>query len=62
MVKIKTLRPIMVKGEILPENTTIDVSEQDAKDFCDTKFDAPSTNLGHQPSLFKGSISRAVRV
>lgn len=48
LVKIKTLRPIcinrkpdqhgMIQGDLVPEGVEVEVSQEDAALFCDTKF------------------------
>ncbi len=75
-VKIKTLRDICVPSlgdAIIKPNEVVEVTEAEAKEFCDRKFDAYSPFYGTKPEigplseggpdpLARKIITRAVRV
>lgn len=66
LVKIKTLRDIMVGDQIIKPDQEVMVTEEQAKEFCDKTFTGPHQFRGERDEVEAkqsiAKITRAVRL
>ncbi len=73
MVKIRTIRECLIGDKIVPGNTEVMATEEEAAEYCDKKFQGYHPFYGHMPEIgpLMGNVSnplerrdlvRAVRV
>lgn len=61
-VKIRTIRPCMIDGKIVPENQEVMATPEEAAEFCDKKFKGGYAFEGLRTAPVIDEVTRAVRV